>query len=143
MPLTVPCCSTQVRLPLLRRDQSLAGAPPLSDQLAALLKGGAQPDVVSLSRQVRVDKTTFTEVPRDLASRLDGFSALKLTLQLNTNIVLDGDVYDFWFDSDSNTAHFRLTSDYRDPQRDYPLIRWMHSVRVATEDLAKPRKKGR
>lgn len=110
-------------------------APPIYEQVAALLKSNAKPDVESLCRQIRRERTTYAKLPMRVTTLLTKFSTLNLTLQFDTNIVLDGDVYDYWFDSDSNTVHFHLTAKYRDPSRDYPLIRWMHSVNRAIDNL--------
>lgn len=112
------------------------GSERISDQWRELRTSHPHDTPEEIAKSIRVEHRIVHLNARELSKISSSLKALRVPIQLDTSIVLDGSGYDFWFEAPSacNILHVSLSDDdYGDDGKAHPLVRWMNRVRGLVE----------
>lgn len=103
----------------------------ISEQLNAILRQAGRENAEEMVRRLNVQRRVINDTRR-IRQLLERFAALRVPVQLDTSITLDGTSFQLWHEAASNESYYSLVGgEPGHDSADHPLVRWMNEVRQA------------
>jgi hypothetical protein len=105
-------------------------------QLARIIDETGKRDVEFLAKSIPVEIRTILKPAPRIERILAKYANLRLPLQLNTDIFLDGTRYELWYEAISNKVHLTLSGGQDKKSQEDMIINWMKEALQTVQQLA-------